>query len=311
MSTTTPVTTITMTFPNHPSQSFIPCAKGAVFITASVRKAANCLQRNCGDIWSGLGILLTETSLNKSSQRICWTPTYTDFSVIKTGKQNKLAARGSTESGNARGGTRGRGQRQAQAWASLQDYHQSPQHHEFPSLPPNYCSYLAWCISRNYRHDCSIYCKTVSDLYSVVEYYFVTDRCGLPIELWEEETFRATSVQDFIPPTHFRLKWRHSAYTPTYSTGTCHPKPPTGGGGGSTMTIPIHLHLTTPCLRPVIPGRLPTINKDITPSEWACIKDHQAAHITPKQSKHDYPQVEPDTTPSWYQYTDSNIGSWH
>jgi len=151
------------------------------------------------------------------------------FLVTKTGKRDKLAARGSTESGSARGRTRGRGQRRAQA-TMLRDYHQNPWHHEFPALPPNYCSYLARCISRNYRHDCSISCDTVSDLYSVVEYYFVTDRCGLPVELWEEENFRVTSVRDFIPPTCFRLKWRHSAYTPTYSTGTRHPKPPTGGG---------------------------------------------------------------------------------
>ena len=79
----------------------------------------------------------------------------------------------------------------------------------------------------------------------------------------------------------------------------------------STMTIPIHLHTTTPRLRHTVPGRLPTINKDITPSEWACIEDHRAGFVSPPHSEHEYPQVEPDTTPSWYQYTDSNVGSRH
>jgi len=145
--------------------------------------------------------------------------------------------------------------------------------------------------------------------YSVVEYYFVTDRCGLPVELWEEENFRLTSVRDFIPPTHFRLKWRHSAYTPTYGTGTRHPNHQPEEE--STTTTLICLHLTTPRLRRTDLGRLPTINKNITPSEWACIEDHRAGFVSPPQSEHEYPEVEPDTTPLWYQYTDSNVGSRH
>ena len=79
----------------------------------------------------------------------------------------------------------------------------------------------------------------------------------------------------------------------------------------STMMIPICLHQSTPHLHTRVPGCLETINKDITPLEWACIEDHRLTHISPKNSKHDYPQVEPNTTPPWYQYTDSNIGSRH
>jgi len=79
----------------------------------------------------------------------------------------------------------------------------------------------------------------------------------------------------------------------------------------STVTIPIHLHQSTPHLCARVPGHLETINKDITPLEWACIADHKAAHISPPNSEHDYPQVELDTTPSWYQYIDSNVRSRH
>jgi len=79
----------------------------------------------------------------------------------------------------------------------------------------------------------------------------------------------------------------------------------------STATIPIRLHLTTPRLRCTDPGCLPTINENITPSKWARIEDHRAGFVSPPHSEHEYPEVEPDTTPSWYQYTDSNVGSRH
>ena len=79
----------------------------------------------------------------------------------------------------------------------------------------------------------------------------------------------------------------------------------------STETEPTPLLPAIPRLRVLVCGPLQTINKDITPSEWARIAEHEAAHITPQNSECKYPQVEPDTTPSWYQYTDSNIGSRH
>jgi len=79
----------------------------------------------------------------------------------------------------------------------------------------------------------------------------------------------------------------------------------------STMTIPIRLHQSPPHFRARVPGHLETINKDITPSEWARIEDHRAGFISPPHSEHEYPEVEPDATPSWYQHTDSNIGSRH
>ena len=151
------------------------------------------------------------------------------FLVTKTGELNKLAGRGSTESGSARGRTRGRGQRRAQA-VPLQQYHQSAQNHKFPPLPPNSCSFLARCLSRNSRHDCGIYCETISELYSVIEHYYVTDRRGLPVELWEQETFRPTAIRDYCPRPSFKLKWRHANYMPTYGTGTRYPKPPAEGG---------------------------------------------------------------------------------
>jgi len=79
----------------------------------------------------------------------------------------------------------------------------------------------------------------------------------------------------------------------------------------STATIPIRLHPTTPLLRRRDLGRLPTINENITPSEWARIEDHRAGFVSPPHSEHEYPEVEPDTTPSWYNHTGSNIGSRH
>jgi len=79
----------------------------------------------------------------------------------------------------------------------------------------------------------------------------------------------------------------------------------------STVTIPIHLHQSTPPFRARAPGHLETINENITPSKWARIEDHRAGFVSPPHSKHEYPEVVPDTTPSWYQYTDSNIGSRH
>jgi len=77
------------------------------------------------------------------------------------------------------------------------------------------------------------------------------------------------------------------------------------------MTIPIRLHQSTPRFHARAPGHLETINEDITPSEWARIEDHRAGFVSPPHSEHEYPVVEPNTTPSWYQYTDSNIGSRH
>jgi len=79
----------------------------------------------------------------------------------------------------------------------------------------------------------------------------------------------------------------------------------------STVTIPIRLHQSPPHFRARAPGRLETINEDITPSEWARIEDHRAGFVSPPHSEHEYPEVEPDTTPSWYNHTDSNIGSRH
>ena len=79
----------------------------------------------------------------------------------------------------------------------------------------------------------------------------------------------------------------------------------------SIMTIPICLHQLPPHFRARVPGRLETINENITPSEWARIEDHRASFVSPPHSEHEYPKVEPDTTPSWYQHTDSNVGSRH
>jgi hypothetical protein len=92
-----------------------------------------------------------------------------------------------------------------------------------PHLPNPYSTYLSHCISRRYRHDCSIHCESeIVDCYESFTYFNLLDRRGFPVEQWEE----IIKQKDFF--SEYRLLWRRADYRPItqYDTVDRYPTTP-------------------------------------------------------------------------------------
>ena len=95
-----------------------------------------------------------------------------------------------------------------------------------PPLPSSYTTYISHCISRDGRHDCSVSCESeIIGLSPTTEYFYVVDKHGFPVELWEEKV-------NHQPYTlSYNLQWRRTDYKPKsqYNTADYYPTPPPGG----------------------------------------------------------------------------------
>ena len=79
-----------------------------------------------------------------------------------------------------------------------------------PLLPKTYSRYRSVCISRPYKHDCSIHCKSKRiGTIDETSFFYILNRHGNPVELWGQtlhlESNRVT----------YNLKWRIPGFTPT------------------------------------------------------------------------------------------------
>jgi hypothetical protein len=82
-------------------------------------------------------------------------------------------------------------------------------HRAVPHLPPPSTSYIASCISRSDRHNCSIHCETeILDWHTRKTWFYVCDRFGLPVQLWRQED------EQTIFSSVYYLEWQAGHYSP-------------------------------------------------------------------------------------------------
>ncbi len=195
------------------------------FPRASAERSAAAFWKNLPGIWSSSGTSEHDNSSKKSSRSQNITHFITGISHIIFGEKRSEKSRqkeGKREKErNLMSFARKTNQHQRRAAEKLQAGLPHPLR-TVPPLPFDRTTYSACCTSWPGHHDCCITCESeIVGVYIETHYFYILNKHGLPIELWESTNNRNLNT------TTYKLQWRRPDinYIAQYNHPNYYPTP--------------------------------------------------------------------------------------